>query len=141
MAEIKVTGGDFIDHPQAGYANGVFRLVERQGDQLKRSYLSVADDLVDIRSRKDDPVSPFTTGIGGALRWAVVGAILGGVPGAVGGAILGASASVKTAKRVNRAVKGGQQSFVAKFRHGYRLEGEMDPRAIAHARLRLLRRD
>lgn len=141
MAEIKVTGGDFIDHPQAAYANGVFRLVERQGQQLKRVYLAVADDLIDIRPRKDDPVSPFATGLGGALRWAAVGAILGGMTGAVGGAILGAAASAKSAKRINRAIKGGQQSFVARFRHGYRLEGEMDARALANARLRFLNRD
>lgn len=111
----------------------------RDRRQLKRVYLSLAEHALDLRVRKHDPVSPLGAGVGGALRGAAIGAILGGRVGAVGGAILGASASIKGAQRTNRALKGAQQSFVVKFREGYRLEGEMDSHLLAQAQLRFLR--
>lgn len=138
LAYVKVTGGDFIDHPRNGYARGVFRLAAHEDGQLKRVSLSLEDDAVSLRLLRDDPVSPLSTGAMGALRWAAVGAILGGVPGAIGGAILGASASIRHTKHLNRQLKQGQQAFAAKFRGGYRLEGEMDARALTLARLRFL---
>ena len=125
MGNLKVIGGDFVEHPETGYGWGRLTVYGwKQGEKSpSRFSLVVADEAKDFKLKTSNVAWTPGSAAGGAAKGAVSG--LGNGPlGIIGGAVLGAIIGAADAESKNEKSRGDNQRFEIVFADGRSLTAE-----------------